>query len=401
MSGHGALDAKRERFAFIQMGSFSQANQHVLKQLQERFPALKADVIDVGELNVIRRSRLPQLALAVAAEFGTSACIGRDRFYRHILKTAYFFRRARHDLLRRLQHERYAFTFQTQSLIDAHCPGTTHFIYTDHTHRENFKYPLMTAATPMSLRWAQLEKSTYHNANMIFTMSGNISRSLLEEYDCPPHKVACVYAGGNLAADTAGGIDNSRFRNKDILFVGVDWERKGGPDLLEAFRTVRRTHPEATLTIVGCSPQLSEPGVRIRGRVPLKEVADYYRRASVFCLPTLNEPFGFVFLEAFAYGLPVVATRLGAIPEIVTNGESGYLVPPQDPGQLAARLTQLLGDPACCERFGAQGRKSVDERYSWQAVGEKLAGHIERVTKLSARQQTARPCTGSLQGSEA
>jgi glycosyltransferase involved in cell wall biosynthesis len=365
------------------MGEFSHANQHVLKQLQSRFPQLEAQVIDVSQLRVIRVSRLPRFALAVTAQFGPTAWHGRAQFHRHIVKTRYYFSAARRDLMKQLTPGDYAFTFQTQSMIDASSPGTPHFIYTDHTHLENLKYPMSTAATPVSYRWARLEQSVYRNASMVFTMSHNISRSLIEEYECPPDKIACVYAGSNVTSVASGAIDSSRFSNKEILFVGVDWERKGGPVLLEAFRSVRQTHPDAKLTIVGCSPRIHEPGVDIRGRVPLGEVADYYRRATVFCLPTLNEPFGFVFLEAFAYGLPIVATRLGAIPEIVTEGESGYLVPPLDSVQLAERLKQLLGDPQRCAEFGAHGLKRVEECYSWEATGQRMASHIERLCSMT------------------
>jgi len=141
-----------------------------------------------------------------------------------------------------------------------------------------------------------------------------------------------------VSAEATERIDSARFRAKNILFVGIDWKRKGGPVLLEAFRRVRHAHPEATLTIVGRSPEVTQPGVEVVGRLPLIEVARYYRSASIFCLPTLNEPFGLVLLEAFSYGLPIVATRIGAIPEIVEDGESGYLVGPQNTDELADRL---------------------------------------------------------------
>ena len=184
-------------------------------------------------------------------------------------------------------------------------------------------------------------------------------------------------------------IDTGRFAKRHILFVGVDWERKGGPVLLDAFRRLRDTLPDVRLTVVGCSPDIDEPGVDIVGRVPLEEVARYYRSASVFCLPTLNEPFGLVLLEAFSYGLPVVATRIGAIPEIVTQGESGYLVSPQDSRELADALALLLTDPARCERFGAFGRNRLAHRYSWEDTSMKLAAHIERAARLSSSFRSA------------
>lgn len=368
-------------FAFIKIGEFSHTNHHVLKQLQARFPDLAADVIDVGDLHVIRNIGLPRLVLAVASEYGLSACAGGERLKHHALKTRCFFLGAREALLRRLDGRNYMFTFQTQSLFDASRPGTPHFIYTDHTHLENLKYPVSVAATPFSRTWVELEESAYRNARMIFTMSGNISRSLVEQYGCSPQKVECVYAGSNVSATDGENIDGSRFAAKRILFVGVDWQRKGGPVLLDAFRALRRSHPDATLTIVGCSPDINEPGVRIVGRIALDEVAEYYRSASIFCLPTLHEPFGLVLLEAFSYGLPIVATQLGAIAEIVSDGRSGYLVAPQSAGELADRLDRLLNDPTRCSEFGSFGRRWVNERYSWEGTGRRLAAHIERVAK--------------------
>jgi glycosyltransferase involved in cell wall biosynthesis len=369
-------------FAFIKIGDFSHTNSQVLAQLQARFPHLEAEVVDLNDLHVIRTvDKLPLIG-SIAREFGLAACLSDARIRRHLLRTPYFFRRARAALLDRLRARQHDFTFQTQSLFDASCPGTPHFIYTDHTHLENLKCPL-TTAVPLARRWAELERSSYHNANMVFTMSANVAHSVVEDYGCAPERVACVFAGSNVSPAVAENVDASRFADRHILFVGVDWERKGGPVLLDAFRALRRTLPDARLTIVGCSPDIQEQGVHIVGRVPLEEVARYYRSASVFCLPTLNEPFGLVFLEAFAYGLPVVATGIGAIPEIVTEGESGYLVSPYNSAELAHALQLLLTDPARCERFGAFGRKSLGHRYSWEEAGMKLAAHIERTAPLT------------------
>ena len=369
-------------FAFVKMGDFSHTNAHVLQQLEARFPRLNAQVIDVGEMHVVGKADLAPLALSVIKDYGLPPFLSARRFRRHIPKSAYFFKRARQALLRQLDGKALGFTFQTQSMFDASVPGTPHFIYTDHTHLENLKYPAWTCSTALSRNWAQLERSAFHNASMVFTMSENISRSLVEEYGCPGEKVACVYAGSNVSAEAAEPIDSARFRAKNILFVGIEWERKGGPVLLEAFRRVRRAHPDATLTIVGCSPKVGQPGVEVVGRLPLAEVARYYRSASIFCLPTLNEPFGLVLLEAFSYGLPIVATRIGAIPEIVEDGESGYLVRPQSTDELADRLIMLLGDPARCEHFGTRGRQRVRERYSWGETGRRIAAHIERIAGL-------------------
>jgi glycosyltransferase involved in cell wall biosynthesis len=218
----------------------------------------------------------------------------------------------------------------------------------------------------------------YHNARLNFTMSAHISRSLVDQYGCLPTRVECVYAGSNATPVQSGNLSLDRFAQKNILFVGIDWERKGGPVLLEAFREVRRSHPTATLTIVGCAPNVSMPGCRVVGRVPSVEVSKFYETASVFCMPTTVEPFGIVFLEAFAHGVPIVATNIGAIPDFVEQGRSGYMVDCNDAAQLANRLNELLANPARCAAFGVRGQTLVGSRYTWTATAAKLAFHIQR-----------------------
>jgi len=218
----------------------------------------------------------------------------------------------------------------------------------------------------------------YQNARLNFTMSSHVSRSLVDQYGCPRTRVVCVYTGSNVAPAEAGNTDLDRFVQKNILFVGIDWERKGGPVLLEAFREVRRSHPTAKLTIVGCAPKIAMPGCRVVGRVQSVEVSKFYQTASVFCMPTTVEPFGIVFLEAFAHGLPIVATNIGAIPDFVEQGRSGYMVDCNDAAQLANRLNELLADPARCAAFGIRGQALVGNRYTWAATTERLAFHIKR-----------------------
>ncbi|HKT72557.1 MAG TPA: glycosyltransferase family 4 protein [Steroidobacteraceae bacterium] len=372
-------------FAFVRIGDFSSANDRILAQLRRQFPDLEADLLDVSELKIVNRSDAVPLFFSVAREYGLSACLTRRRLGARAMRTEYCFRKIRARLLQHLSRKPYLFTFQTQSLIDASVPGTPHFVYTDHTHLANLTYPVPSQTPLASKGWRELERSIYQNARLVFTMSSHISRSLTEQYGCLSSRVQCVYAGSNVATPDLGDLGPERFAQKRILFVGVDWERKGGPVLLEAFREVRRSHPTAELIIVGCAPNVAEPGCRVVGRVPLAEVASFYRTASVFCLPTTVEPFGFVFLEAFAYGLPVVATNLGAIPDFVEDGVSGFRVDCNDAEQLARRLSELLDDPARCAAFGARGRALVGERYTWQSTAERIAAHVRPHLGLACR----------------
>jgi glycosyltransferase involved in cell wall biosynthesis len=214
---------------------------------------------------------------------------------------------------------------------------------------------------------------------MVFTMSDATRRCLVDEYGIPETQVASVRAGPNAPAAADGAASPpDRYESQRILFVGAQWERKGGPELVAAFERVLGSHPRAQLVIVGCSPALELPNCEVVGPVPVGQVGSYYDRASVFCMPTRREAYGIVFLEALTRGLPVVATKLEPILELVAEGENGYLVEVGDVDALTSRLTALLDDPEACRRFGVAARRS-GKSYSWQRTAQTMLRHIERV----------------------
>ena len=120
-------------------------------------------------------------------------------------------------------------------------------------------------------------------------------------------------------------------------------------------------------------------------------VRELYSNASVFCCPSIYEPFGIINLEAMACETAVVATAVGGIKEVVVDGETGFLVPidqmnespfePRDPDKfardLAARINQLMADPALCEKFGRAGRKRAEEKFGWPAIAEETKALYE------------------------
>jgi glycosyltransferase involved in cell wall biosynthesis len=169
-----------------------------------------------------------------------------------------------------------------------------------------------------------------------------------------------------------------------ILCVAHLYPRKDVAALLAA---VARLEAPAILRVAGAGPELARlrrlavrlglgDRVEFLGHVPFSRLAAEYRRARVFCLPSRQEGFGIVFLEAMAAGLPVVAARAAAVPEVVADGECGTLVPPGDPAELAQKLRRMLGDPALCDRLGEAGRRRV-ERYDAPRVAGEFLHAIE------------------------
>jgi glycosyltransferase involved in cell wall biosynthesis len=224
-----------------------------------------------------------------------------------------------------------------------------------------------------------------------------VSRYSAAEIRSPAPKTRVIYGGVDptrYAPDPSGPRDG-------LLFVGRITPHKG-VDVL-----IRALPPGATLTVVGSEghdPELPERDypnllrslavgrrVRFAGAVDDAELANLYRRAIALVLPSVertyygrtiavSELLGLVALEAMASGTPVIASRAGGLPEVVEDGETGFLVPSGDETALRERIEMLLGDPAMAARLGARARERVLARWTWDQCAERcLAAYRELV----------------------
>jgi len=173
---------------------------------------------------------------------------------------------------------------------------------------------------------------------------------------------------------------------KTILTVGrlIDW--KGTDYLIEALPEVLSRIPEARLMIIGRGPMEGslrqkvkdlrlEEHVEFLGTVSDDDLRDYYRSADVFVLPSINlngrtEGLGVVVLEAMASGCPVIGSNVGGIPDIITDGENGILVPERDPHILAREIIHLLSDKERCQSLKSHGYERVREQFSWTRISD-------------------------------
>lgn len=220
----------------------------------------------------------------------------------------------------------------------------------------------------------QQEKEVYGRAALIFVMSDWLRRSLIQDFQVPESKIKTVYAGINV--DVGIGHETKSYDGRTILFVGKNFERKGGHVLLKAFRIVRSVIRDARLIVVGPQLQVNEEGVEIRGLITDKEIlAQIYREASVFALPSYFEPFGIAFCEAFAYQLPCIGTNICAMPEIIEHGKGGFLVQPHDHEALAKRICEVLQDRGLAQEMGVYGHRKVQTTFNWDVVVDKMVGH--------------------------
>jgi glycosyltransferase involved in cell wall biosynthesis len=167
-----------------------------------------------------------------------------------------------------------------------------------------------------------------------------------------------------------------------ILSIATFEHKKGLDVLVQAFAEVRRTYPDLALALVGRS---SEAGPNLRAlacelriaddvlffeSVPHHQVGLFLERARVFCLPSRAEPFGIAILEAGAYRLPVVASRIGGIPEIILDGETGVLVAPDDVKALVSAIDHVLSDIEFARGLGERLYWRVAANFSWRRAYE-------------------------------
>jgi glycosyltransferase involved in cell wall biosynthesis len=223
----------------------------------------------------------------------------------------------------------------------------------------------------------RLERSMYAEAAHLLVMGTPARDSLAADYGVGGSRISVV--GGGLPYDDPPTPQQLR-DEPSILFIGRDFERKGGRVLLEAFDLVQERVPGATLEIVGAARDFGLPRVTGYGKVrDRRELADLYRRARAFCLPSLYEPYGLVLIEAMAHGIPCVGSAVQSIPEILDEGRAGLLVPPGDAGELAEALIRLLTDDEVAGSLAAIGPRRVAQSLTWDHVAARIAAALKTV----------------------
>lgn len=250
---------------------------------------------------------------------------------------------------------------------------------------------------PMGHRLAKL---VAQSATRCVAVSPAVGRYLTEELGVPSDKVSVVVNGVSepkpLPPTEATELRAALGIGADDVVIGTVCrlfdDHKRVTDLIEAFSTLAMKFPKSHLLIVGSGPDrsLMKDAARKTGNatrihfVERRIPADpYYAIMDVFALASSREAFGLVAAEAMRAGLPVVATRVGGLAEIVDDGVTGHLVTPLVPAQLARALEGLVSDKATRDRMGEAGRRKAEREYSV----ERYAQDVERlyVDVLSAR----------------
>jgi len=245
-----------------------------------------------------------------------------------------------------------------------------------------------------------VEKTALEMADAVIAVSGHTRRDIERLFRVNPERLHVIHNGIDLdeyrKTDSTAALARYGIKKPYVLFVGRITRQKG---IIHLVRAIQHMDPGFQIVLCAGAPDTPEIGqemkaavekvqVRHGGVVWIDEMVDktivreLYSHASVFCCPSIYEPFGIINLEAMACGTAVVATAVGGIKEVVVDGETGFLVPidqmnqspfePREPEKfsrdLAARINQLMADPALCEKFGRAGRKRAEEKFGWPAI---------------------------------
>src|SRR4051794_5852591 len=258
-----------------------------------------------------------------------------------------------------------------------------------------------------------VERTAIQMADAIVAVSQGTKADVLAHFDVDPARIHVIHNGidASLYQATTATDALTRYGIRTdqpyVLFVGRITRQKGIIHLVHALTEI---DPAAQVVLCAGAPDTPEiaaemeaavaevqarrPGIIwVQEMVPRDAVVELYTHAAVFCCPSIYEPFGIINLEAMACGTPVVASAVGGIPEVVVEGETGYLVPleqqtespfePVDPARfshdLATAVNRLLADPALRARMGEAGRRRVEDHFTWSAIARRTADLYEKL----------------------
>jgi glycosyltransferase involved in cell wall biosynthesis len=232
----------------------------------------------------------------------------------------------------------------------------------------------------------------YRQAEVIIALTES-ERRLLVDAGLPPGRIHV--SGAGIAPGDAAGADGDRFRRTYALaddepvvtFIGHKTEGKGALDLLNACQILLAERPELTFALVGAptpdfNRQYQTLSPRVRGRLLNLELSDAEKHdllatSTMLVLPSCDDSFGIVLLEAWLHGKPVIGARAGGLPDVIDEQETGLLVPYGDVGSLAQAIGWLLDHPQQAAQMGSQGRQRTMAQWTWDAVYQRVRNTFE------------------------
>jgi glycosyltransferase involved in cell wall biosynthesis len=227
----------------------------------------------------------------------------------------------------------------------------------------------------------RLAQNVFKDAVHLLPWSRFVKESLVTDYGIAEDKISIVPPGIDLKI-WSGRPRNSRCDatspgNLKVLFVGGNFARKGGDLLLKVARRDEFRQCDFHIVTTGLSNRVNgNTFVHQNIRPNSEQLISLYGQADIFVLPTRADVFSLATLEAMAMGLPVITTNVGGIGEIVTDGESGFIIPVDDESALLERMRLLIGNPELRARLGEKGRQLVESRFNLETMARTIVDFL-------------------------
>lgn len=354
----GPTDVTTAGIGLIRTGSFSGSG-----------PALRdalSGIMPVDDYDALSLTRSPGMLPHRLAALREARREGRGTPW---TKTGTWARAVERRIATRMSPERHTLFVQTllAPRIDA---SQQYSVYTDRVGGEGASLG-GEFRSRFSPEWLRREKDFLRGARHVFVMGPSTKAVLVADYGVNQEKIHVVGAGVNCPLGPP--VSSSTCRR--LLFVGIDWRRKGLPLLADAFQLLRRSHPDLELTVVGADPDLTLPeGVSSVGRVAPERLDHFYSNADVFVMPTNMEAFGIVFTEAIIKGLPCIGTTTGNQQWLI--GDAGICIEPGGLEQLADALhTMIENYESYATNARSRGRR-MRSLLSWNAVARTIIAQL-------------------------
>jgi len=246
-------------------------------------------------------------------------------------------------------------------------------------------YDASTASGLMGCIKARWFRAVFARAAGLVAISDWVKHSLLQHYSVSPEKVKVFRYAIDVAQWQPVSRKCSACRPLRLLFVGGDFARKGGQVLLDAFRAGLSDICELDV-VTKDRTVIAERGVRIHTDLSPNtyELRQLYSQADLFVLPTRGDANGIAILEAMACGLPVIATNVGSLAELVQDGVTGFLVPRDDPKAIIERVASLARRPERAREMGAAARLSVETTFNAETNYTGLIAYLKDIVQTWA-----------------
>lgn len=265
----------------------------------------------------------------------------------------------------------------------AYCKTSVPVIYmTDATFFQlQGYYPLFKDIARYNIQQGiEMDKITFENAAHCMVASDWTKKSAIQDYHISENKITVAPLGANLDIVPASG-ELKKEKNKicQLLFLGVEWERKGGQIALDTFYILRKNNVPVHLTIIGCVPPVSIddgnitviPFINKNDKEGAAQLYHIFRNSDFLLLPTRAECAGVVFCEASSFGVPSITTNTGGVSTYVQDGVNGFALPmTATASEYARKIQELFENDEAYQQLSNSSRKKYEAELNWDSWGE-------------------------------